>query len=110
MAPDNDGTGTQRDEGVGTVSTTLPSRQRNLSQILHDNMRLVSKAVSHRESRLAFGRVLRTTAAVRSQLNRDELKEFFIKALRGSSVLLQTLLGALADETMHDVCNHSAWR
>lgn len=79
------------------------SKQRQLSVILSDNLRLMAKTVSHRESRLAFGRVLRTTAAVRSQLTGNELKCFFQTALGGKSDFVNSLLRLLSDEAMQQV-------
>lgn len=105
MAPRGGGIRTQCEPDVQPAQAVVYSKQQDLPQILHENVRLVSKAVSHRESRLAFGRVLRTTAAVRSQLNADELKNFFCKVLRRSSSLLQPLIGVLAEDSVREVFN-----
>nr|BAV58272.1 probable 26S proteasome non-ATPase regulatory subunit 3-like [Ulva partita] len=78
------------------------SKQPPLASILSENARLIAKAASHRESKLAFGRVLRTTAAVRSQLTADELQCFFRKALHGTTELAILLVQLLSDGAMQE--------
>lgn len=63
-------------------------------QVLISNLAIISGAVWNRESRLAFGRVLRTTASVRNHFTAKMLHYFIDQNLNSSTTKTQ-LMGYL---------------
>lgn len=70
------------DSGVGldmpstNGALLLESHSRKATEVLRSNLASISGAVASRESRLAFGRVLRTTASVRGLFTDSLLRHF----------------------------------
>lgn len=60
-------------------------------QVLVSNLALISGAVWNRESRLAFGRVLRTTASVRNHFTAQMLYYFISQNLNSSATKTQII-------------------
>lgn len=85
---------TRQEPAVPNASLKHDLQPWNALQVLETNFTIISGAVWSRESRLAFGRVLRTTAAVRPHLTAPLLSSFISKNLSPSKVtagLLQYL-------------------
>lgn len=76
----------------------------SLQSVLDANIQLIRKAVAARETRLLFGRILRQTATVRSQITAEALNTFFETVLaEGSSARSYLLRAVSGDEGGMDV-------
>jgi hypothetical protein len=77
-----------------------------LEHVLASNLKLISKAVATREARLLFGRLLRQTATVRSQLSGDRLAKFVEDTLDPSSPVKSFILqlSSEGDEVRFKCC------
>jgi hypothetical protein len=70
----------------------------SFADVAASNIKIIHKAVVTKEARLLVGRVLRQTAAVRSQLTEDALSEFIATTLEEASPVKTLLLSIIKDE------------
>ena len=68
------------------------SKQPQVGDVLHANLGIIERAVASKETRLLFGRVLRTTASVRGQFTATSLKSFMSKTLPETSTIRDFVL------------------
>jgi hypothetical protein len=85
------------EEGV----TSIAKATTTFADVAASNIKIIHKAVLTKEARLLVGRVLRSTATVRSQMTEEALSEFIASTLEEASPVQTLLLSILKDE----VCN-----
>lgn len=85
------------------------SKQPQLADVLQVNLGIIDRAVSSKEARLLFGRVLRTTASVRGQFTASTLQRFISQTLPKTSstrdFVLEHLQGGDAVRFAHAMCS-----
>jgi hypothetical protein len=77
---------------VPEKSKEEPPKHPQVGDVLQANLSIITKAVANKEARLLFGRVLRTTASVRSQFTAQTLHGFFSQTLQESSPVRSLVL------------------
>lgn len=73
------------------------------------NAALIEKSVKLKETRMASGRLLRTTAAIRRRLTRAILQDFISKYLPEDSAMRPVLLAVLEQVTASRGQWHCTW-
>jgi hypothetical protein len=81
------------DKSTDEKASKLPQ----VADVLQANLGIIERAVASKETRLLFGRVLRTTASVRGQFSASTLKVFVSQTLPKTSSVRDFLLQHLQD-------------